>query len=53
MEEVKEETKKEKSIFETLNSIDVEDKIEKKNGLSYLSWAWAWAEVKKLYPNAN
>ena len=53
MEEVKEETKKEKSIFETLNSIDEEDKIEKKNGLSYLSWAWAWAEVKKLYPNAN
>lgn len=53
MEEVKEETKKEKSIFETLNSIDVGDKIEKKNGLSYLSWAWAWAEVKKLYPNAN
>lgn len=51
MEEVKEETKKEKSIFETLNSIDVGDKIEKKNGLSYLSWAWA--EVKKLYPNAN
>lgn len=53
MEEVKEEVKKEKSIFETLNSIDVGDKIEKKNGLSYLSWAWAWAEVKKLYPNAN
>ena len=21
--------------------------------MSYLSWAWAWAEVKKLYPNAN
>ena len=53
MEEVKEEVKKEKSIFETLNSIDVGDKIEKKNGLSYLSWAYAWTEVKKLYPNAN
>ena len=53
MEEVKEEVKKEKSIFETLYSIDVGDKIENKNGLSYLSWAYAWAEVKKLYPNAN
>lgn len=53
MEEVKEEVKKEKSIFETLSSIDVGDKIEKKNGLSYLSWAYAWAEVKKIYPNAN
>ncbi|NCC70619.1 DUF1071 domain-containing protein [bacterium] len=41
------------SIFEKLNKIDVKDKIEKKNGLSYLSWAWAWAELKKLYPLAN
>lgn len=42
-----------KSVFNILNAIDVSKKIEKKNGLSYLSWAWAWAEVKKLYPNAN
>ena len=42
-----------KSVFETLNKIDCSYKIEKKNGLSYLSWAWAWTEVKKLYPNAN
>lgn len=41
------------SVFETLNAINVADKIEKKNGLSYLSWAWAWAEVKKKYPDAN
>lgn len=41
------------SVFETLNAINVADKIEKKNGLSYLSWAWAWAEVKKQYPDAN
>ena len=43
----------EKNYFETLNSINVSDKTEKKNGLTYLSWAWAWGEVKKLYPNAN
>lgn len=40
------------SVFETLNSINVNDKTEKKNGLTYLSWAWAWGEAKKVYPNA-
>ena len=43
---------KAKSIFETLNTVNVGDHVEKKNGLSYLSWAWAWAEVKKAYPDA-
>lgn len=42
-----------KSVFETLNSINVSGKTEKKNGLTYLSWAYAWGEVKKLYPNAT
>jgi len=41
------------SVFETLNAVDCSAHIEKKNGLSYLSWAWAWAEVKKRYPTAN
>ena len=41
------------SIFNTLNAINVNDKIEKKNGQSYLSWAWAWGELKKLFPNAT
>ena len=44
---------KSKSIFETLNSINVSDKIEKKGNLSYLSWAWAWAELKKHYPTST
>lgn len=44
---------KELSVFETLNNINVNEHIEKKNGLSYLSWAWAWASVKKCYPNAT
>ena len=43
--------------FKVLNSLDVNDKTEKKsNGtieLTYLSWAWAWAEVKKKFPNAK
>lgn len=41
------------SVFETLNAVNVNDHVEKKNGLSYLSWAWAWAEVKKRYPDAT
>ena len=41
------------SIFAKLNAINVNDKVEKKNGLTYLSWAWAWAEVKKLCPDAT
>lgn len=41
------------SMFEILLEINVNNQVEKKNGLSYLSWAYAWAKVKKLYPNAN
>ncbi|MDO4200185.1 MAG: DUF1071 domain-containing protein [Clostridia bacterium] len=44
---------KEKSIFETLFGINLNDHIEKKNGLSYISWPYAWAEVKKHYPDAS
>lgn len=41
------------NVFETLNRINVNEHVEKKNGLSYLSWAWAWAEVKKAFPDAT
>lgn len=41
------------NYFQTLNAINVNDKTEKKNGLTYLSWAWAWGEVKKLFPDAT
>lgn len=40
------------NVFETLNSVNVNEKKEQKNQLDYLSWAWAWAEVKKRYPEA-
>lgn len=46
-------SEKQKSVFETLSAINVNDKAEKKNGLTYLSWAWAWGEVKKIYPDAT
>lgn len=42
-----------KSVFEVLNSINVNEHTEQRNGLTYLSWAWAWAEVKKRYPGAT
>lgn len=41
------------NVFNTLYKIDVSEKIKEKNGLSYLSWASAWAEVKKLFPDAT
>ena len=42
-----------KSVFETLFEINVNDHIEKKKDLTYLSWPYAWAEVKKKYPSAT
>lgn len=44
---------KKKSTFDVLSAINVNDKVEKKSNLTYLSWAWAWAEVKKVYPDAS
>lgn len=40
------------SSFDVLNAVNVSDKTEKKNGLTYLSWAWAWGEFKKHYPDS-
>ena len=41
------------NYFVELNNVNVSDKIEKKNGLSYVSWVYAWGEVKKRFPDAN
>lgn len=41
-----------KTTFDILFNLDVNSKVETKNGLSYLSWSWAWAEIKKKYPDA-
>jgi hypothetical protein len=43
----------EKSTFEILSAINCNDKTEKKNGLTYLSWAWAWGITKKNFPDAK
>jgi len=42
-----------KSVFETLNSINVNNMVEKKQNLTYLAWASAWEAVLKNYPEAN
>jgi hypothetical protein len=39
--------------YSTLSSINVNDKTEKKGNQTYLSWAYAWAEVKKHFPNVQ
>ena len=41
------------NYFVELNNINVSDKVEKKNDLTYLSWAWAWGELKKRHPTAT
>lgn len=41
------------NYFNELNKINVNDKAEAKNGLTYLSWAWAWGEVKKKFAEAT
>nr|DAQ81453.1 MAG TPA: Protein of unknown function (DUF1071) [Caudoviricetes sp.] len=43
----------ENNYFNELNSINVSEKTENKNGLTYLSWAWAWGELKKRHPDAT
>lgn len=43
----------EKSAFERLAAINVTEHIEKKNGLSYLSWAWAVDQLLRADPKAN
>lgn len=39
------------NYFKELNAINVNDRTERKGNLTYLSWAWAWGEVKKLHPD--
>ena len=40
------------NYFEELAAVNVNGKTEEKNGLKYLSWAFAWGELKKRHPTA-
>ena len=42
-----------KSTFAVLNAINCNDHTEKKNGLTYLSWSWAWQIAKTNFPDAQ
>lgn len=41
------------NYFSELYNVDVSEKVKTKNGLNYLSWSAAWAEVKKRHPDAE
>ena len=41
------------TVFETLSKINVSDKTEKKGQFTYLSWAFAWEQLKKVAPEAK
>lgn len=43
----------EKSLFSTLRAINCNEHTERKNNLTYLSWAWAWDEFKQNCPTAT
>lgn len=42
-----------KAIWDTLSKINVNEHVEKKNGFSYLSWAWAWGVLMEHFPNSR
>lgn len=41
------------NYFNELNQINVNDYVDKKGKLTYLSWSYAWSEIKKVHPHAN
>ena len=41
------------NYFQKLYDVNMKGKVKKKNGMNYVSWAAAWAEVKKIYPEAT
>tara|TARA_R100000234_G_scaffold46370_1_gene27653 strand:- start:22148 stop:22933 length:786 start_codon:yes stop_codon:yes gene_type:complete len=42
-----------RNAWEELKKIDVNHKTETKGKFTYLSWAWAWGEVKNIFPEAT
>ncbi len=42
-----------KNYFVELYEEDVSDYVEKKNGLNYVSWAYAWKGIKEKHPTAT
>lgn len=42
-----------KSVFQKLSEVPIKDKVERKNNMDYLSWAYAWSLLKQNYPTAQ
>lgn len=42
-----------KSVFKTLSEVAINDKVEQKGKINYLSWAYAWSLLKQHYPTAQ
>lgn len=42
-----------KSVWETLSKVNVNNHTEKKQNLTYLSWAWAWGTLMEYYPESE
>lgn len=40
-------------IWNTLSSVNVNDNVERKNGFTYLSWAWAWGTLMQHFPESK
>ena len=40
-------------MFNALSNLDLKDKCEKRDQLTYLSWSNAWSEFKAAYPSAT
>ena len=49
----KNENKNKPSTWNILSKINCNEHVEEKNGLKYLSWAWAWGIVREKYSDAN
>lgn len=47
------ENKEQETLFGKLSAINVNERVDKKGGLSYLSWSWAWSEFKTMCPDAT
>ena len=42
-----------KQVWIELSQLDCSDKVQKKGGLSYLSWANAWQSLMDVYPDSS
>ena len=43
---------KPQEVWAKLSSIDCSNNVQKKNGLTFLSWSWAWHTLMDSYPDS-